>query len=221
MRDRKIESIKEERESLEAALSKMISNIGEIPIANKRVMPYGWRKSAKGRTVWRIVEEVISQNIEKYHKELGFPDALPAESEVGVYDLVFVNPEGNRTYINIKSAVKNGRRSKDDVSKAVKLLNFYEKHPSANLYIATFVLSFNENMTVSIEECIVFPVSWIPDIYVNPSNNGNLQSSYYKDLNAAHYRTNEAFVKELKEASEIAIMKKRAKIESINFDNLK
>ncbi len=35
-------------------------------------MPFGWRKAAKGRIVWRIIEEVISQNLETHAKELGF-----------------------------------------------------------------------------------------------------------------------------------------------------
>gem|GEM_PF-5912452 len=29
-------------------------------------------------------------------------------------------------------------------------------------------------MTINIEKCVVSPVAWIPDIYINPSNNGNL-----------------------------------------------
>lgn len=48
-----------ERSYLEDRLNLLIHNIGDIPIASNRIMPYGWRKAAKGRTVWRIVEEVI------------------------------------------------------------------------------------------------------------------------------------------------------------------
>jgi len=55
--------VEHERQKLEKALNTMISKIGPIPIANKRIMPYGWRKAAKGRTVWRIIEEIISQNL--------------------------------------------------------------------------------------------------------------------------------------------------------------
>lgn len=49
-------------------------------------------------------------------------------------------------------------------------------------------------MTIEIVRAVVFPIAWIKDIYVNPSNNGNLQSAYYKDLNDAIYRTNEEFL---------------------------
>ena len=40
-------------------------------------------------------------------------------------------------------------------------------------------------MSIEIDKCIVFPVAWISDVYINPSNNGNLQSRKYKDLAAA------------------------------------
>lgn len=63
-------------------------------------------------------------------------------------------------------------------------------------------------MTIEIEKCVVFPVAWIPDIYINPSNNGNLQSSKYKDLLLAQKRTNDAFIKELLKAKAIADKKK-------------
>ena len=62
-----IERISMERETLEENINRLIEErIKHIPIASKELMPFGWRKSAKGRTVWRIVEEVISQNLEKY-----------------------------------------------------------------------------------------------------------------------------------------------------------
>ena len=62
----------------------------------------------------------------------------------------------------------------------------------------------------------MFPTSWIPDIYVNPSNNGNLQSSKYKDIANAVRRTPEKFLEELKKANEIAIAKKNSKIKTRN-----
>ena len=66
-------------------------------------------------------------------------------------------------------------------------------------------------MTIEIEKCVVFPVAWIPDIYINPSNNGNLQSSKYKDLLFAQKRTNDAFIKELLIAKAVADNKKANK----------
>ena len=53
------------------------------------------------------------------------------------------------------------------------------------------------------------PIAWIPDLYVNPSNNGNLQSSYAKDLNKAKKRTNATFIEELKKEIQVAEGKKK------------
>lgn len=203
--------VEKERKYLEDKLNMLINNIGEIPIANTKIMPYGWRKAAKGRTVWRIVEEVISQGLESQASTLGFDSVHPADSEVGVYDFRFCYDGNKESYVNIKSSVKGGRTNKDDISKAEGLIDFYNNHPNANLYVATFVISFKENMTIGLEQCIVFPTAWIPDIYVNPSNNGNLQSSLYKKIEKAIKRTPQEFLLELKNENEIAIRKKKSK----------
>ena len=101
--------------------------------------------------------------------------------------------------------------NKDDISKAEGLINFYNENPTANLYIATFVISFKPNMTIGLEQCIVFPTAWIPDIYVNPSNNGNLQSSMYKKLSTAVKRTPSEFLSLLIQENEVANQKKKSK----------
>lgn len=200
-----------ERKYLECKLNTLIKNIGDIPIANTTIMPYGWRKAAKGRTVWRIVEEVISQGLESQAKQLGFDSVHPADSEVGVYDFRFCYDGNKESYVNIKSSVKGGRTNKDDISKAEGLIDFYNHNPNANLYVATFVISFKPNMTIGLEKCIVFPTAWIPDVYVNPSNNGNLQSSKYKQLESVVKRTPAEFLQCLIEENEVALAKKKAK----------
>lgn len=205
-----IQKIEDERTKLEAALSKMVKGFGPIPIANKTLMPYGWRKAAKGRTVWRIVEEIISQNLEMKQKELGFTSCAPASSEVGIFDFEF-RLDGPTAYANIKSAVEGVKSSKDDISKAERLLAFYAEFPTSNVYVATFEIRFNDDMTIEITRCHVFPIAWIPDIYVNPSNNGNLQSGHYKDMSEAIRRTNYEFISLLEQANEVAKEKKRRK----------
>lgn len=211
MKDYCFKYVDTERKYLQDKLKSLICSIGDIPIANKRIMPYGWRKSAKGRTVWRIVEEVISQCLEYQAKKLGFDSVHPSDSEVGVYDFKFVYNGNRESYVNIKSSVKGGRTNKDDISKAIGLIDFYNKNPNANLYIATFVISFKENMSIGLDDCIVFPAAWIPDIYVNPSNNGNLQSSKYKNIDLAVKRTPQEFLKYLEEANNIATTKRNRK----------
>jgi hypothetical protein len=70
-------------------------------------------------------------------------------------------------------------------------------------------------MSIEIDKCIVFPVSWIPDVYINPSNNGNLQSSKYKNLENAVKRNNvdffEIFKVELENANKKRYEKNRPK----------
>lgn len=211
-----IRRIANERKALEDNLNKLIKDrISHIQIASPELMPYGWRKSAKGRTVWRIIEEVISQNLEMYGNDYGFKSVVPAHSEVGVYDFEFELENGHKSFVNIKSAVVGGRVNKDDVSKADGLIEFLENNPSSNLYVATFLIKFNPDMTVELTKCIVCPTAWIPDIYVNPSNNGNLQSSKFKNLDEMIERTNEEFLAELRKENKIAKLGGRTKLKKI------
>lgn len=206
-----IESIKNNRNDLEVILVKLLKKIGKIQIGTKEQFPFGWRKAAKGRTVWRILEEAINQNLEKYIDDLGFKSIEPASSEVGVYDFSLVLNNGEKVYVNIKSAVKGGRKNKDDISKAYSLVNFFEENINYELYIASFEISFSDDMYINFENCYVMPIMWLPDIYVNPSNNGNLQSSKYKEIDEAILRTNEQFIEELNEEILNAEEKKRLK----------
>jgi hypothetical protein len=112
-------------------------------------------------------------------------------------------------YINIKSAVLNGRTNKDDLSKAKGLKEFYEGDISKQFFIATFFIKFEDNMSIKINSVTVFPIAWIPDIYINPSNNGNLQSSRYKKIKEATKRTNEDFFSLFQREIEVATEKKK------------
>lgn len=212
-REMEIIEIEEERIFLEEVLKKLIKEIGPIPIANKRIMPYGWRKAAKGRTVWRIIEEIISQNLEKKGKKIGFQKVEASESEVSCYDFKFVLNAVKTSFVNVKSSVVNGKVNKDDISKAIQLKVFFEENPKSNLFVATFIIDFKDDMTIDIVDCIVFPIFWIPDIYVNPSNNGNLQSANCKFINKAIRRTKKEFYNEFIDAINIANNKKIKKNE--------
>lgn len=204
-----VERIEECRKKLQESLNLLIDKIGEIQIGSPNQFPYGWRKAAKGRTVWRIVEEVIIQNLEKYHEDFHIKEVIGSDSDVSVYDMECKYEDTPSLYINIKSAVIGGRSNKDDISKAHGLLEFYNEDATRNFFVATFFIQFNPNMTIHIEKATVFPLAWIPDIYVNPSNNGNLQSSHYKNLNDAVKRNNAEFLPLLEKAVEIALEKKR------------
>lgn len=208
-----IEQVESLQLKLQASLTKLIGLIGKIQIGNKEQFPYGWGNAAKGRTVWRILEEVIIQNLMINHIELGITSITPSTSEVSIHDFIvefedFITP----IYVNIKSAVSGGKIQKDDISKGVGLLKFYEENLNRHFFIGTFFIKFNDDMSIEIDKCIVFPAAWIPDVYVNPSNNGNLQSSKYKDLETAIKRTNEDFLEVFKLAMEIAGDKKNKKL---------
>lgn len=209
----KVEKIEELRAKLQLALTELISKIGTFQIGKPEQFPYGWRKAAKGRTVWRILEELITQNLEKYHKELGIESIAASESEVTIYDFkIVLKDEKVPVYVNIKSAVSGGKVQKDDICKGLGLKAFYETDVSREFFVSSFSLKFNDDMSITIEKCIVFPVAWIPDIYVNPSNNGNLQSSKYKDIDQAVKRTTLEFYELFKHALDESSNKKAAKL---------
>lgn len=197
------------RKSLEESLTKLIKKVGKVSIGTPKEFPFGWRKAAKGRTVWRIIEELITQNLEAHHNEFGISKVTPSDSEVSVYDMTCEFEGHSPLFINIKSAVLEGKKTKDDISKAEGLMSFYNENPNHIFMIATFLIKFNDDMSIELANAIVMPVAWIPDIYVNPSNNGNLQSSYAKELDKAVKRTNKQFIAELKNEIAVAEAKKK------------
>jgi hypothetical protein len=207
-----IERVEKLRFKLETSLNLVVQSLGEIQIGSVKQFPFGWRKAAKGRTVWRILEEAITQNLEKSYQSYGFSSIEAADSEVGVYDFSgMVLDDDEKFYVNIKSAVIGSRTNKDDISKAQKLKEFFGEDVDRKLFIATFLIKFNSNMTVLVDSAKVMPIMWIPDIYINPSNNGNLQSSKYKDVNSAIRRTNADFFSELLQEMEVAKKKREQK----------
>lgn len=201
------------RLELEFALNKVVKSTGKIQIGSNAQFPYGWRKAAKGRTVWRILEEAITQNLEYKYEDYGFLEIQPADSEVGVYDFSgkLLSFKTDEFYVNIKSAVVGARTNKDDISKAENLYAFFNANGNKNLFVATFLIKFNDDMSVEITGAKVMPTAWLPDIYVNPSNNGNLQSSKYKDIDQAVKRTNQEFLEALEKEILVAKGKKAEK----------
>lgn len=207
-----VESIEFLREELHRSLNALIGKIGRIQIGTPEQFPYGWRRAGKGRTVWRIIEEVITQNLIKSYKELGITEIVSSVSETSIFDFaVSFEGEDKKAFVNIKSAVDGGKLQKDDLSKGEGIKLFYETDINQGFFVATFFIKFNEDMSISIDRCAVFPIAWIPDIYINPSNNGNLQSSKYKYIENAVKRTSAEFFELFKVAMEEAKVKKNKK----------
>ncbi len=207
-----IEEIEELRVGLQESFDLLVGKISKIQIGTKEQFPFGWRKAAKGRTVWRILEELITQNLEQFHTEFKLQSIVPSDSEVSVFDFE-CKIDGNESpvFLNIKSAVLGGRSNKDDISKGIGLKAFYDEDINKNFFVGTFFIRFNDDMTIEIDHATVFPIVWIPGIYINPSNNGNLQSSKYKYIETAQKRSNEEFHPLFLEALEVANQKKRKK----------
>jgi hypothetical protein len=78
--------------------------------------------------------------------------------------------------------------------------------------VATIEIVFSTDpMRLDFTDCYVVPISWLPDVYVNPSNNGNLQSSKYKDIENAIPRTRSEFLSVLSAEIDVAAEKRRRK----------
>ena len=199
------------RKRIAEDLNQLIKLIGFIKIGEPSQFPYGWRQAAKGRTVWRILEEAVCQNLEYHAKEVGIDIFDASESEVGVYDFKMrLKGQEDFVYVNIKSSIKNGKKNKDDISKAERLIHFYEEDYDRELFLATFEIDFKDDMSIEFTKCIVTPIHWIPDVYVNPSNK-NLQSSKYKDSHLFVLRSQEGFCRLLNYEIELAKEKRLAK----------
>lgn len=197
------------------AFSLLVEKIDRLSIWDRSKFPFWWRKAAKWRTVWRIVEELITQNLEKYHSEFWISEIIVSDSEVSIFDMMCkFDWIDIPVYFNIKSAVQWWKINKDDLSKAEGLISFYEGDINRHYFVATFVISFNDDMTIWIEKAVVFPLAWIPDIYINPSNNWNMQSSKYKDISTAVKRNNQDFFNLLK--SEYLVAKGKKAKKSLN-----
>ena len=206
-----VEEIDALRLKLQKSFQQLLDKIGPIQIGTPQQFPYGWRKAEKGRTVWRIIEEILIQNLENAYSEFGLSIVEPSASEVSVYDVVCQFKNSPRLYLNIKSSVEGGKKNKDDISKAQGLSEFYEEDCQRQFFIATCFIRFNSDMTISLTQVSIFPIAWIPDVYVNPSNNGNLQSACYKDIKFAQKRTNAEFIPLLRTAIQVAETKKAGK----------
>lgn len=200
------------RIGLQKSFDLLLKRENRIQIGDPSQFPFGWRKAGKGRTVWRIIEELITQNLEKYFDEFELDSIKTSNSEVSVFDFE-CKVKGNSTpiFINIKSAVVGGKKSKDDISKGVGLKEFYNEDPNRVFFVGTFFIQFKNDMTVEIVDSVVFPIAWIKDVYINPSNNGNLQSAYYKNIKDAIRRSNDEFLPIFNAELAFAQAKKKAK----------
>lgn len=192
-------------QKISVMLQNLIKKIGDIHLLNEALVPEGLKPI--GRSASWLVEQIIVQNMRKYKDELGLIDVLDPPSNVSLYDCsILFKGELKRYYINLKTSSFEAKRTKDDISKADKLIELYELDPDYTLFVAVIKVIFQDTRLIlnHNKNLIVFNIAWIPDIYCNPRNN-NLQSSRYDEI---CFRTNVEFLDELKTHYQTALIKK-------------
>ncbi len=204
-----VEEIEKLQSSLQNSFDLLVEKINKVQIGTKKQFPYGWGNAAKGRTVWRIVEELVTQNLKKHYLDFNLKEITVSNSEVSIFDFECKLKDNNTPiFINIKSAVLDGVNNRDDISKGTGLKEFYKDDINKNFFIGTFFIKFNTDMTIEIDHVTIFPIVWLKDIYINPSNNGNLQSAYCKNIDYAEKRSNADFHAIFLQELEFAELKK-------------
>lgn len=163
-----------------------------IHITNERLFPYGLRFT-NARAVCFIVEEITTQNLRFYQERLGITYESP-EGSLGVMDCILHFEEiPLPIHLNIKASFTSSSGSSNDVSKAPRLIQFYNETPDALLVVSTIKIGM-ENTQLIYDRNISLNVAWLPRIYYNRANH-NLQSN----LNGRNeiYRTNMDFINQL------------------------
>lgn len=197
---------------LTTCLTKLLKRIGRVQIGTPQQFPEGWGRAAKGRTVWRIVEEAVVQNLKARRGELELDHTEAAAGETELYDVKLRFQKSKvELFLNLKTAAIGRETKKGDVSKADGIVRFFEKDAERQLFIVTLVVTFCSDMFIEIKRCRVVPITWLSDIYVNPRNN-NLQCCQPKKLSDATKRTNAEFITALQREMEIADAKRAKKV---------
>jgi len=199
----------EAMQKIAEAIQKVILKIGDISIIKEELAPEGLKPLA--RSVSWLVEQIMVQNLRKYKDELGIEKVEDPPSNVSLYDCsIQFKGEDKIYYVNLKTSSADAKKTKDDISKADKLITLYQNDPDYTLFVAVLKVIFkNTHLILKHEKnLIVFNIAWIPDIYCNPRNN-NLQSSEYEQT---IFRSNEEFLEQIKKHYQISLDKKRRKV---------
>jgi hypothetical protein len=196
---------------LASSLNKLLRRIRRIQIGTPKQFPDGWGRAAKGRTVWRIVEEAVVQNLKKHRASLGLAVAEVAPREVDIYDVkIRFKNSTIELFLNLKTYAAGLETKKGDISKAKRIIEFFDQDVARQLFIVRLVIRFSADMCIEIKECLVVPITWLPDIDVNYHNH-NLQCRQPKTLGGVTRRTNSKFVAALQHAIRIADAKRQKK----------
>ncbi len=186
---------KEKVEQIRSTIDAVLKQIGAFNIIdNPSLLPEGLKPIA--RSVSWLIEQIVVQNLRKNKDMLNLEFVSDPPDNVSQYDCKLKYKNDPTIYhLNIKtSLLQTNHSSRFDVSKAPRLIEFYEKVPDLNLILAVVKIDLR-NTKISFGKSIVFNVAWTPDIYYNRANH-NLQSA----CNGSQMlRTNSEFIKLLKD----------------------
>ncbi|AJF62161.1 hypothetical protein QT06_C0001G1349 [archaeon GW2011_AR15] len=206
----------EAMQKISKAIKKVIVKIGDISIIKEELAPEGLKPLA--RSVSWLVEQIMVQNIRKYKDELGIEKVEDPPSNVSLYDCsIKFRGESKIYYLNLKTSSAGAKKTKDDISKADKLIELYQSDSDYTLFVAVLKVIFkNTHLILNHENnLIIFNIAWIPDIYCNPRNN-NLQSSEYDQT---QFRTNQEFLQQIKAHYKVSVEKKRNQVSQTTLES--
>lgn len=161
-------------DGIKTTVDNTLRQIGTFYIIEPRVIPQGLKPIA-GSVSW-LIEQVVVQNLRLYKDINNLESVIDPPHNLTQYDCILkYNIDPRRYHVNIKTSLaQTSSNSRFDISKAQKLIDFYEENPDLILVLAVIKIDISGSQII-FRDSIVFNVAWTPDIYYNRANH-NLQS---------------------------------------------
>lgn len=193
------DSLEKGIDNVKNAILCVLKKIRAFKILSEELVPEGLKPIA--RSISWLVEQIVVQNLRSKGEECNINSIKDPPHGLTQYDCILNLNNDPRAYkINVKTSLTiTDDTGRFDISKAHKLIQLYETEPNLVLLVAIVKVEI-DGVTVKFKDLIVFNVAWISDIYYNRANH-NLQSS---STGTIIHRTNEEFIKELKQQMERA-----------------
>lgn len=190
---KEFQEIIKDMEQVEKAIQIVLKKIGKFNILDETLVPYGLKPIA--RSISWLVEQIVVQNLRKNSEVCGLSDVIDPPHSLTQYDCILkLKCNSKEVFVNLKTSLTTTDKTGNfDISKAPKLVQFYEKDPEAILLVAVIRVSI-DGVCVDFDKPVIFNVAWVPKIYYNRANH-NLQSSAD---GTQIMRSNSDFVKILK-----------------------
>lgn len=169
------QEIIEDMKQVENAIQISLKKIGKFKVLDESLVPYGLKPIA--RSISWLVEQIVVQNLKKYKTECGLSAVKDPPNALTQYDCILkLDCTKKELFVNLKTSLTTTDETGNfDISKAPKLVKFYEQNPEAVLLVAIIRVSI-DGVWVEFKKPIIFNVAWVPKIYYNRANH-NLQST--------------------------------------------